>query len=310
MKKTELAPLNTDKYGYDARFAFLGSCFSEHLSNRLTNRAFDIFAQPHGVVFNPLSLAQLFFNDRSDWRASIFKREDIYLSWMAHSSLYAKSSEELEDLLVHRQHQFFQFLKNTDVLFVTFGTAWVYALEKNQEVVANCHKMPAHLFEKRCLSTAEITNLWEDVLRKCHAVHPRLKIVLTVSPVRHVKDGLINNNKSKAHLISAAHALADQHESIAYFPAYELIMDELRDYAYFERDGIHPNALAVDRVEAYFTQTYIDEKSRTILKEYEKIKKLQEHRPIHPEAERHARFLAQLEEQKKAFVEKYPHFSF
>ncbi len=310
MKKTTLSPLITEKYGYDARFAFLGSCFSQHLSNRLVNKAFDVFAQPYGVIFNPLSLAEIFFNDRADWQSSVFDREGIYLSWMAHSSVYGLKAEVLEKQLIHQQSRFFQFLENTNVLFVTFGTAWVYMLKNDHRVVANCHKMPNELFVKRCLSSAEITELWGKVVQKCQKVNPQLKVVLTVSPVRHTKDGLVNNNKSKAQLITAAHELSERHQALEYFPAYELIIDELRDYAYFERDGIHPNSLAVDRVEDYFMETYIKEKSRSVLREYEKLKRLQEHRPIHPESEGHKQFLRQLEEQKRAFTEKYPHFSF
>ncbi len=310
MKKTTIAPLNTEKYSYDARFAFLGSCFAQHLSKRLINKAFDVFAQPYGVLFNPMSLAEIFFNDRADWQSGVFDRDGIYLSWNANSSVYGIEAEAFEKQLIHQQSRFFQFLETTNVLFVTFGTAWVYMLKDDHRVVANCHKMPNELFVKRCLAPAEIIELWEKVIQKCHKVNPELKVVLTVSPVRHVKDGMVNNSKSKAHLITAAHELSERHQAFEYFPAYELIVDEMRDYAYFERDGIHPNSLAVDRVEDYFMKTYIEEKSRSVIKEYEKLKRLQEHRPIHPESEGHQQFLRQLEEQKKAFIEKYPHFLF
>jgi hypothetical protein len=204
----------------------------------------------------------------------------LYHSWLHHGFF---SEETVEGTLVGINSAIDKarlFLQNTNRLFLTFGSATVYQLKTTQEVVANCHKAPPPYFDRRRLSVEEIVATFTPVLQQLSTQCVDLQIILTVSPIRHLRDGLIENNLSKATLLLAADALAQKFPNVTYFPAYELVMDDLRDYRFFERDMMHPTAQAVDYIWDYFSHTYFSEETKNVIREVEKINAMQAHRPI------------------------------
>src|SRR5690554_1410395 len=232
---------------YSSNYLFLGSCFSEHLSQKMIQSGFDVQTNPFGVVFNPISLAEMLLESDEMLMNSVFERDGVALSWLANSTCFSYNQEELKTKLVELRKEYIYALSTAKVLFVTLGTAWVYHKKSIDHIVGNCHKAAKNDFEKRLLSIEEISNKWSNVIEKLKA-ESDVRIIFTVSPVRHTKDGLIENSRSKAVLLNAVHQLNDQYSNVEYFPAYELMMDEMRDYAYYTKDGVHPNAIAVGEI--------------------------------------------------------------
>lgn len=288
------------------RVAFLGSCFSVHMATSCENHGFSVLSNPFGVIFNPCSLARLILNTEKDWKNSIFTEEDKFLSWDAHSELWALSEKELTNQLITQQKKLYKHLKQSNTLFITFGTAWVY--ERETGIVANCHKRPQKEFTKRCISSDKIVTTWEKVVRKLKIINPSLKIVLTVSPVRHKRDGLVENNQSKAQLITAVHKLCASFDQLFYFPSYEIVIDELRDYAFFERDGVHPNRYCIEEVEQRFFESFLTDEGKEAIDAYKKMEKLCAHQPLHPGSSKARRFEEDRQRKLDDFVEKYPAF--
>ena len=313
MKKTPVKlPINSFNISYKDNCCFLGSCFSEHLSFRLKDGGFHVHANPFGVIFNPISLTSLINNDIESafYSDSILQQKDVFLSWEANSTVFAYSEQDLFDILIKKVTAFQKHLAKSKVLFVTFGTAWIYEHEVYRKVVANCHKVPNQQFKKRLLSIEEIVKVWENTLNLIQGKFPSLNVVFTVSPVRHIKEGLIENNRSKAVLIEATHRLTDMFPRVYYFPAYELMIDELRDYAFYEKDGIHPNAIAVDHIWNVFQNTFFDRNTKIIYDEREELKKQLMHKPLHEKSKETLHFKQQLEKKLEAFKKKHPTITF
>lgn len=280
MRNTEVC---LPKYGFlqvHDTLTFLGSCFSEHIAESTRNIGFNVLSNPFGVVFNPISLAdQLLFND-NEWKLSIFQVSDKFLSWNASALIWGLNRDSIESELSMRNKKLHDHILKSSVLFVTFGSAWVYELDE-KSIVANCHKQPQTRFNKRCLVASEIVSKWKNALTQVKALNPNLRVVFTVSPVRHKKDGLVENNLSKSILLSSVHELVELNENCFYFPSYEIVIDELRDYAYFERDGVHPNRYAIEEVEDRFLKCFLSNDASSIIEEFRKLKSLLSHRVLH-----------------------------
>lgn len=286
---------------------FLGSCFSEHIAESTQKLGFDTRSNPFGVVFNPISLANQLSFSTKEWNVSVFQESDKFLSWNASALTWGLQRDQLESGLSKRSKDLQDHIEKSTVLFVTFGTAWVYELEQ-QGVVANCHKQPQKMFKKRCLTTGEIVTKWKDTIELIMSLNPNLSIVLTVSPVRHKKDGLVENNLSKSRLLSAVHELIELNENCFYFPSYELVIDELRDYAYFETDGVHPNKYAIDEVENRFLQSFLTNQARTIIQEFKTVKSLLSHKVLHEGSQSAKDHKEVTREKIDMFLSKYPGF--
>jgi lysophospholipase L1-like esterase len=272
MKKT---PVNFPEFSFDINreqtIAFLGSCFSEHLSKKLESFKFNVVSNPLGIIFNPFSLSSFLIAEKEEILKRNFQRSDVWLNWQANATVFGYSNEALTQTIEERREQFFTGLSASKVLFITFGTAWVYEQIDSAVLVANCHKQPANQFRKRLLTIEEIVQQWSTTIHHLIEIYPALNIVFTVSPVRHTKDGSVENTRSKSRLLEAIHELTEKHTAVSYFPVYEFFMDELRDYAFYEKDGIHPNAIAIDLVWEKFEQSFFKEKTKSWLKEYQRL---------------------------------------
>lgn len=306
MRKTKVNIPSTHLISYDFSYTFLGSCFSEHLSKKMERSGFRLESNPFGVLFNPISLSDLFLKSDLEIENSVFYRVDVSLSWLANSTVFAYKNEELKSELIKKRTAFLKSVNESKILFVTFGTAWIHVDKSKALTVANCHKMPQSNFEKRLLSTEEVVNDWSKVIEQLNA---EVEIIFTVSPVRHSKDGLVENARSKAVLLNAVHDLNDKYSNVDYFPSYELMLDELRDYAYFQKDGVHPNEMAIDEIWKRFKETYFTEETAKISKEYDKIRMLFQHKSLHPESEKAKQFEVEREKKLEDFKRRFPSFN-
>lgn len=287
----EIAPL-AEGLAYGAKIFALGSCFAENISERLKRAKFSISTNPFGVLFNPFSIAnalERLADARTFAVCDITAGKETFFSFDAHSSLDGKSHTEAFGNLNKAVAQGAKSLADADWVILTFGTAWVY--EKEGKVVANCHKQPASHFVRRRLSVAEIverySQLFEGVLRD-------KKVILTVSPVRHIGDGLQENSLSKATLRLAVEELVAKHENACYFPSYEILIDDLRDYRYYADDLAHPSKMAVDYVWERFCEAVLAEEAKVKMPFVEQIVAAAEHRPFNPESEAHKTFCQKM----------------
>lgn len=309
MKKTVV---KTEKFPFaihhESKVMFLGSCFAENLSALMKAHAFNVEANPFGVLFHPFSITNVILQSLEDtsYNSSIIQREDVFLSWDASSIVYTMSREEMNATLANKYTSLKAQLKDADVLFLTLGTAWGYSLKTSGRHVANCHKFPSDMFDKQLTPVDEMLEAMRKTIDLLLAVNPTLKIVMTVSPVRHVKDGLIENTRSKARLIELVHTLISGYSSVYYFPAYEIVLDELRDYAYFEGDGVHPNSFAVSHIWETFSTYFFSQETLRLAKSFHSLVKLKEHRLIHEESKASKDFKLQLIQKIKDFQQANP----
>jgi len=307
MKTTKVFfPVSDDQVSYHQSVAFLGSCFSQHLAQKLTKQGFSVVPDPIGVVFNPLAIANYFLLSDEQLLATVFERDGVWLSYCANSTIFAYSEQELKDRLLRDRSEFMTRLTTSSHLFLTLGTAWGYRLHSNQAIVANCHKMPSSIFEKELLQLQEILIAWSEVLELLQVKYPHLKVTFTVSPVRHTKDGLVENMRSKSRLVEFVHALSDAFPRVTYFPVLEFFMDELRDYAWYAGDGIHPNDLSVHLVYEKFRECWFSEETKAIEHEWSQLIMRYHHRPLHAETEQHQRFRQDVLRKLKRFYATYP----
>lgn len=274
----------------------IGSCFSDEISLKFKGSGHLVAANPFGTVFHPLVIANFVKSlfDDSVKLISPIQREDVFLAWEANSTFHAYSEIELLDKANQLKSEWKAEIKTASVLFITVGTAFGYYL-KNGEIVANCHKFPATNFQKRLSSSNEIITSFTEMIEVLKKVNPSLKLVFTVSPVRHVKDGLIENNWSKARLLEAVHTLT-QHENVTYFPSYEIMIDELRDYRFFKKDYVHPSDEAVDYVWERMSDTFFSEKTKAFNKEVASFTAMKQHKIQFKESQAAQQFLKSLQE--------------
>lgn len=284
---TELSPEPLPyAIGLKSRVVTLGSCFAEVMGRRLADHKLTVSNNPFGTIFNPVSMAKLLtmalYGTVPD-ETHYVEREGVWFHYDFHSSLWASSREALHDLLVDRLVKTAVAIREADFLLLTFGTAVVYRHIETGQVVANCHKMPGSLFEKYLYNIDHLRDETTRLLKTLHRANPKLKVLVTVSPVRHTRDTLPLNQVSKSMLRVIAHELTIWKEWVSYFPAYELMMDDLRDYRFYEADLIHPNAQAHDYIFDKFTQSAFDNELRHFVSEWSSISKSLAHRPLHGE---------------------------
>jgi hypothetical protein len=274
----------------------LGSCFTEHMNDKLSQFKFNTLQNPHGVLFNPTSISDAILTYKNldlVKPESLFFNQGLWNHWSFHSSRSKTEVNESSDFMNSHIKQGNEFLKKADWLIITFGSAFVYEIN-HHEVVANCHKIPANRFSKRMLQVDEIVESYGSVINEIKEFNPSLKIIFTVSPVRHSREGFVENNRSKAALILSIDKLVSNYLNCYYFPSYELVIDDLRDYRFYAEDMVHPNYLATQYVWEKFAASSIDGKSREIFKELEQINNAVKHRPLHPNSDEHKKFIAKF----------------
>jgi hypothetical protein len=270
-----------------------GSCFTEQIGSKLTNYKFNTIENPNGILFNPISISEniiSYINQKEFAEDDLFLHNEIWGSWNHHTRFSDVNKSIALEKINQSQKAAHYFLKKADWMIITLGSSYVYELENNR-VVANCHKVPTDKFNKKLLSTLEVESAMGEMIEELILFNPNIKIIFTISPVRHLRDGFVENNRSKANLITAVHELVAAFENCFYFPSYELVIDDLRDYRFYAEDMVHPNYQATQYVWEKFTTACIDEKSLLIMKEIGIINAAKNHRPFNPTSNQHLQFL-------------------
>lgn len=302
-------PESSFKIDYYHKILTMGSCFAENIGKRMKDACFDIVTNPFGVLYNPYSISnslRLLMNNKHFERSDIFENRGLWQSF-AHSSLFSSYSvEECLDNMNIQAENAINFLKDTDYLLITFGTAWVFEEMESGRVVSNCHKLPASNFKRRRLSTDEIVTDYSELIIQLVTLNPKLKIVFSVSPIRHWKDGAHENNISKSTLHLAIDELSNKFDNVYYFPAYEIQMDELRDYRFYAADMVHPSDVAVDYIWMRFSDTYFDKPTTILKKELERLNLDFSHRPLKPDSDEYQLFKRNIEIRKQKILSEYP----
>ena len=279
------------KIGYEDKILMLGSCFSDEIGEQMKQRNLSVTCNPFGTLYNPLSIAQAINSQFSILNSQLIEYDGLWHSMAHHGSFSRATKEEAEETVRASVKTMQQALKEATVIIVTFGTAWVY--EMNGEVVGNCHKLPAQTFTRRRLTKEEIVSAWQPII----AAYPDKHWLFTVSPIRHVKDGLHENQLSKATLLMAIDQMVNQSVSPqdglsaersvfcqakpVYFPSFEILLDELRDYRFYADDLVHPSSLAVNYIWERFEDTFCTPQTRNQMQIEHKRWKFEHHRPLH-----------------------------
>ncbi len=274
----------------------IGSCFAENMDHKLRDYKFDTYCNPNGILFNPMSIANSIHTailGDFDYSPLIFEHHELWYSWWHHGCFVDSTREQLLKQIIDHNLEAHQRLKSANWLIITWGSAYVYEHIESKLLVANCHKVPTHHFKKRLLETGEIIAQYEELLKFLHRFNPNLKIVFSISPVRYTRDGLHENNLSKATLLLALQTLQTQHKNLMYFPSYEIVVDELRDYRFYEEDWAHPNSLAINYIWEKFVETCFDAKTIAFIHSYDPILKAKQHRPINSQTKAHLKFRAE-----------------
>jgi len=302
---------------YQDKIMLVGSCFTEHIGKALGDLKFSILQNPNGILFGPDDVCKSlisYVENKKYAEADLFQLNEIWNSWQHHSRFSNISSEEAVRIINESQQQAHDFLKQADWLLITLGSSFTYKLTHfadtaSQSIgdgVANCHRAPANWFTKEMLEIEEIKSLLENCLKRLKEFNSNLKFIFTVSPVRHIRDGVVENNRSKARLIEAVHHVVNTFESAYYFPAYELVIDVLRDYRFYDIDLVHPNYPATEFVLEKFAESCIDSASQELMQEVKKIVIARKHKAFQPETKAHQQFLMVHFEKAKALQEKFP----
>lgn len=283
-------PLN-----YNQPITLIGSCFAQHIGQKLIDVKWPTTVNPLGIVFDPLSLCrqvQSAQHLQTPLTETIFNKHELWHSWYHHSSLSTYSKEELVSGIKQAQLQLNKGIQQSAVLIVTLGTAYVYVHNQHQLEVSNCHKEPAQTFTKKLLSIGQIITALNELAAAARAINPNIQITVTVSPVKHLRDGIVENTRSKALLLAAAHEWYEQHSTQTnYFPAFEWVTEVLRDYRFYESDLAHPNQLAIELVFDSFIKTYVSSNAQANLKLVQQLKQGLLHKPLFPKTEAYREFL-------------------
>ncbi|HMG14123.1 MAG TPA: GSCFA domain-containing protein [Saprospiraceae bacterium] len=295
------------------RILLLGSCFSEHIGNRLKSIKWNCFENPHGILFNPASIHNCI---KEIAESRVYKKEDLifsnelWYSWQHHGKFADTVPDELLTMINNKIVEANTFLKTTEICIITLGSAWVYKHIEKNIIVANCHKVPQKEFNKTLLSVNEIVALLSESVYSLRKLNPEIKVVFTLSPVRYLKDGFTENALSKAHLLTAIHEVSDVDNNIEYFPAYEIFMDDLRDYRFNTVDLVHPNDQAIDYIWEKFIEFMINDSSKQIIKELSNWRKQMDHRPFHTETEEYRVFREKLLKVTEELQRRFPFLNF
>lgn len=298
---------------YESKIMALGSCFAENMSEKFDYFKFQNTVNPFGIIFNPVSIEKLvnrIVNQIEFTEKDIFFHNDLWHCYEVHSELSNPNKEEFLKQLNHLIFQSFNSLLQTSHIIITYGTSWVYRNIESNEIVANCHKVPQKQFSKEILSIDTIEKSIQNTILLIQKVNPNCYFIFTVSPVRHIKDGFVENQRSKAHLISAIHSYNQQTITNNYFPSYEIMMDELRDYRFYAEDMLHPNQTAIDYIWIKFFENYVDEKEFGLMNQVCEIQRALKHRPFNPNSESHQKFLDNLNKKINILVSKFPQITF
>lgn len=301
---------------YNSKILSVGSCFAENMAEKFDYFKFQNETNPFGIIFNPVSIEKLFSRVCKE---ELFTEKDVFFhnerwhSFEVHSDLSNADRQELLETLNKAISETNKKIKEATHVIITFGTSWIYRNIESTEIAANCHKVPQKQFLKELLSVDVIQKSIQNTIDSIQTLNPEINFIFTISPVRHIKDGFVENQLSKSHLFSALHsALNREHLKLnaEYFPSYEIMMDELRDYRFYNEDMLHPNQIAIDYIWKLFSENYISQESISVMHEVDEIQKSLRHRSFNPESEQHQKFLAKLQQKMNLLEEKISHIKF
>ncbi|WGH74288.1 GSCFA domain-containing protein [Tenacibaculum tangerinum] len=298
---------------YSSKLFLIGSCFSEHIGSKLNYYKFQLKQNPFGILFHPKAIENFIaktINKEKYIEEDIFFHQERWHSFEAHSSLSSNDKSILLQNLNSSIQKSFKQLKEATHLIITLGTAWVYREIESDVLVANCHKVSQKKFLKELLTVDEVSESIQAINSLAKSINKNISIIYTISPVRHLKDGFIENQRSKAHLISAIHQLVSPRNRCYYFPSYEIMMDELRNYRFYNEDMVHPNNVAINYIWEKFKDVWVTEDSYQTMQEVETIQKGLLHKPFNPNSEAHQRFLNNLQQKKETLLQAFPFMSF
>ena len=310
----------TKQISYQDKILLIGSCFTEHIGNSLQDLKFRVLQNPNGILFDANSVSRALIsyvrNDQYN-EPDFFQQNEIWHSWAHHSRFSNTNLVEAIQIVNQSQHSAHEFLKEADWIIITLGSAFSYRLtdhamktrgfasEAANQGVSNCHRAPAQWFNKHLMTIDEIVSSMEDALEQLMQFNAALNVILTVSPVRHIRDGVVDNNRSKARLIESTHYLVSKYKNLHYFPAYELVIDVLRDYRFYDADLAHPNYMATEFVLEKFTEVCIDERAKTLMEAIKTIILARKHKAFQPETKAHQQFLRNCLEKAQELKRNY-----
>jgi len=306
-----------ERIGYRDKILLTGSCFTEHIGNALSELKFNVLQNPNGILFGPDAVCKSllsYIDNRQYGEEDLFYLNEVWNSWDHHSRFSHTSRQEAARIINESQQNAHSFLKEAEWLLITLGSAFTYELTTDADTattgfgngVANCHRAPARWFSKKMLGIDEITQKLEYCLTSLKAFNPRLRFIFTISPVRHIRDGVVENNRSKARLIESVHAVVSKFDYAWYFPAYELLIDVLRDYRFYDIDLVHPNYAATQFVMEKFTENCIEEDAQQLMKEIKAIVTARKHKAFQPHTKAHENFLRANLDSVNRLEELYP----
>lgn len=295
---------------YTDKIMLTGSCFTEHISDRLVQHKFNVLSNPNGILFNPLSVADSingYIDERVYTKADLFYLNELWNSWDHHTRFSDIDADAALRSINNSQKAAAEFIKRADHLFITLGSAFQYYLVESGKPVANNHRAPSQWFEKRLLSIDLIESALAATIEKLRSVNQGVQVIFTISPVRHIRDGVVENNRSKARLVEAVHSLCAAYQHVYYFPAYELLIDILRDYRYYDIDFVHPNFLATGYVWDRFAEACIGDDARQVMAQVAEVQTAFRHRPRFPQTEAHGRFLSNYLQKCQKLMQLHPY---
>ena len=297
---------------YESRVLLLGSCFADNIGDKFQYYQFQSLSNPFGILFHPVAIENLL--DRAISKKEYAENEVIHHQerWHcfdAHSSLSQNTKDALITQLNLSLKQTKDFLESTSHVIITLGTAWVYQHKELDYPVANCHKIPQAEFDKKLLDVGTIVNSLNRIVKCVHSISSNAHCIFTVSPVRHLKDGFIENQRSKAHLTTAVHQVLSEND-VSYFPSYEIMIDELRDYRFYARDMVHPNEVAIDIIWEAFKFSWISKEAQSVMDEVETVQKGLAHQPFNPDSEANKKFQKSVGAKISYLKERYPFMNF
>jgi hypothetical protein len=298
---------------YQTPILAIGSCFAENMGTRLSDFRVPTCVNPFGILYNPISIANCLnylITDSFFTEDDIFETQDLWHSWQHHGRFSSPKKDEILRGVNNSLLEARQFLKRANRLILTLGTANVFIEKLSGQVVANCHKMPASSFHRDRLSVDEVVEALSLIFNKIFLQNTDFQIIITVSPIRHIKDGLIENQRSKAILLLAIEKICEKFSNVHYFPSYEIMMDDLRDYRFYETDMIHPTQQAVDYIWQVFSDTFFTDETKKIMDDVRKVNLMRLHRPLHPDTEGYQLFAYNLKKRESELMKKYPFLSY
>lgn len=312
-----MLPLQVPKSGepisHRHKIVSIGSCFTEHIGNALKELKFDVLQNPSGILFDPASVCHsliAYVRNEPYAEENLFRLNELWHSWQHHSRFSGSDPGKVVQNINAAQDTAHRYLQEAEWLIITLGSAFSYRLaDQHFQHVANCHRAPAQTFQKHLMPVDDIIARLDNTIHQLFRFNRGLKIIFTISPVRHIRDGVVENNRSKARLIEAVHHLVNKFDRLHYFPAYELVIDILRDYRFYDIDLVHPNYAATEFVLEHFLKTYMREDTIRLCEELKKLVTARKHRSAHPETEAHRRFLKANGAKAKALQLEHPYLN-